>query len=93
MHVDAPKTQVHAVTESQVNNIDKTVDNEIELAPRHKKDDQTNLSVNSLKTNDMNDGHVVEDPNMNEIEKQNAEVTESVQNEAAESEQNVEENY
>lgn len=91
MHVDAPKTQVHAVTESQVNNIDKTVDNEIELAPRHKKDDQTNLSVNSLKTNDMNDGHVVEDPNMNEIEKQNAEVTESVQNEAAESEQNVEE--
>ena len=39
----------------------------------------------------MNDGHVVEDPNMNEIEKQNAEVTESVQNEAAESEQNVEE--
>ena len=30
---------------------------------------------------------------MNEIEKQNAEVTESVQNEAAESEQNVEENY
>ena len=38
----------------------------------------------------MNDGHVVEDPNMNEIEKQNAEV-ESVQNEAAESEQNVEE--
>lgn len=91
MHVDAPKTQVHAVTESQVNNIDKTVDNEIELAPRHKKDDQTNLSVNSLKTNDMNDGHVVEDSNMNEIEKQNAEVTESVQNEAAESEQNVEE--
>ncbi|MCE3363770.1 hypothetical protein LB359_16060, partial [Staphylococcus aureus] len=91
MHVDAPKTQAHAVTESQVNNIDKTVDNEIELAPRHKKDDQTNLSVNSLKTNDMNDGHVVEDSNMNEIEKQNAEVTESVQNEAAESEQNVEE--
>lgn len=37
MHVDAPKTQDHAVTESQVNNIDKTVDNEIELAPRHKK--------------------------------------------------------
>ncbi len=37
MHVDAPKTQEHAVTESQVNNIDKTVDNEIELAPRHKK--------------------------------------------------------
>ena len=27
----------------------------------------------------MNDGHVVEDSNMNEIEKQNAEVTESVQ--------------
>ncbi|SUL36376.1 SpoIIIE family cell division protein [Staphylococcus aureus] len=41
MHVDAPKTQEYAVTESQVNNIDKTVDNEIELAPRHKKDDQT----------------------------------------------------
>ncbi|HGZ9502502.1 TPA: DNA translocase FtsK [Staphylococcus aureus] len=57
MHVDAPKTQEHAVTESQVNNIDKTVDNEIELAPRHKKDDQTNLSVNSLKTNIVNDGH------------------------------------
>ncbi len=37
MHVDAPKTQEYAVTESQVNNIDKTVDNEIELAPRHKK--------------------------------------------------------
>ncbi len=48
MHVDAPKTQEYAVTESQVNNIDKTVDNEIELAPRHKKDDQTNLSVNSF---------------------------------------------
>ncbi|HCG2355387.1 TPA: DNA translocase FtsK [Staphylococcus aureus] len=91
MHVDAPKTQDHAVTESQVNNIDKTVDNEIELAPRHKKDDQTNLSVNSLKTNDVNDGHVVEDSSMNEIEKQNAEITENVQNEAAESEQNVEE--
>ncbi len=91
MHVDAPKTQEHAVTESQVNNIDKTVDNEIELAPRHKKDDQTNLSVNSLKTNDVNDGHVVADSNMNEIEKQNAEITENVQNEAAESEQNVEE--
>ncbi|MDF4038683.1 DNA translocase FtsK [Staphylococcus aureus] len=91
MHVDAPKTQEHAVTESQVNNIDKTVDNEIELAPRHKKDDQTNLSVNSLKTNDVNDGHVVEDSSMNEIEKQNAEITENVQNEAAESEQNVEE--
>lgn len=91
MHVDAPKTQEHAVTESQVNNIDKTVDNEIELAPRHKKDDQTNLSVNSLKTNDVNDGHVVEDSSMNEIEKHNAEITENVQNEAAESEQNVEE--
>ncbi|HDD7071784.1 TPA: DNA translocase FtsK [Staphylococcus aureus] len=91
MHVDAPKTQEHAVTESQVNNIDKTVDNEIELAPRHKKDDQTNLSVNSLKTNDVNDGHVVEDSSMNEIEKQNAEITENVQNEAAESKQNVEE--
>lgn len=91
MHVDAPKTQDHEVTESQVNNIDKTVDNEIELAPRHKKDDQTNLSVNSLKTNDVNDGHVVEDSSMNEIEKQNAEITENVQNEAAESEQNVEE--
>lgn len=91
MHVDALKTQEHAVTESQVNNIDKTVDNEIELAPRHKKDDQTNLSVNSLKTNDVNDGHVVEDSSMNEIEKHNAEVTENVQNEAAESEQNVEE--
>ncbi len=36
MHVDAPKKE-HAVTESQVNNIDKTVDNEIELAPRHKR--------------------------------------------------------
>ncbi|HDB3759962.1 DNA translocase FtsK [Staphylococcus aureus] len=91
MHVDAPKTQEHAVTESQVNNIDKTVDNEIELAPRHKKDDQTNLNVNSLKTNDVNDGHVVEDSSMNEIEKHNAEITENVQNEAAESEQNVEE--
>ncbi|SHB99263.1 DNA translocase FtsK [Staphylococcus aureus] len=91
MHVDAPKTQEHAVTESQVNNIDKTVDNEIELAPRHKKDDQTNLSVNSLKMNDVNDGHVVEDSSMNEIEKHNAEITENVQNEAAESEQNVEE--
>ncbi|HCZ5586482.1 TPA: DNA translocase FtsK, partial [Staphylococcus aureus] len=91
MHVDAPKTQEHAVTESQVNNIDKTVDNEIELATRHKKDDQTNLSVNSLKTNDVNDGHVVEDSSMNEIEKHNAEITENVQNEAAESEQNVEE--
>ncbi|HEI5397128.1 TPA: DNA translocase FtsK [Staphylococcus aureus] len=91
MHVDAPKTQEHAVTESQVNNIDKTVDNEIELAPRHKKDDQTNLSVNSLKTNDVNDGHVVEDSSMNEIEKQNAEITENMQNEAAESKQNVEE--
>ncbi|EOB7751047.1 DNA translocase FtsK [Staphylococcus aureus] len=91
MHVDAPKTQEYAVTESQVNNIDKTVDNEIELAPRHKKDDQTNLSVNSLKTNDVNDNHVVEDSSMNEIEKNNAEITENVQNEAAESEQNVEE--
>lgn len=91
MHVDAPKTQEHVVTESQVNNIDKTVDNEIELAPRHKKDDQTNLSVNSLKTNDVNDGHVVEDSSMNEIEKHNAEITENVENEAAESEQNVEE--
>ncbi|HDE9544361.1 TPA: DNA translocase FtsK [Staphylococcus aureus] len=91
MHVDAPKTQEHAVTESQVNNIDKTVDNEIELAPRHKKDDQTNLSVNSLKTNIVNDGHVVEDSSMNEIEKHNAEITENVQNETAESEQNVEE--
>lgn len=91
MHVDAPKTQEHAVTESQVNNFDKTVDNEIELAPRHKKDDQTNLNVNSLKTNDVNDGHVVEDSSMNEIEKHNAEITENVQNEAAESEQNVEE--
>ncbi len=80
MHVDAPKTQEHAVTESQVNNIDKTVDNEIELAPRHKKDDQTNLNVNSLKTNDVNDGHVVEDSSMNEIEKHNAEITENVQN-------------
>lgn len=91
IHVDAPKTQEHAVTESQVNNIDKTVDNEIELAPRHKKDDQTNLSVNSLKTNIVNDGHVVEDSSMNEIEKHNAEITENVQNETAESEQNVEE--
>lgn len=91
MHVDTPKTQEHAVAESQVNNIDKTVDNEIELAPRHKKDDQTNLRVNSLKTNDVNDSHVVEDSTMNEIEKHNAEVTENVQNEAAESEQNVEE--
>ena len=36
MHVDALKRKC-AVTESQVNNIDKTVDNEIELAPRHKK--------------------------------------------------------
>ncbi len=60
MHVNC-KTQEYAVTESQVNHIDKTVDNEIELAPRHKKDDQTNLSVNSLKTNDVNDNHVVED--------------------------------
>ncbi|MBW3848739.1 DNA translocase FtsK [Staphylococcus aureus] len=91
MHVDVPKTQEHAVTESQVNNIDKTVDNDIELAPRHKKDNQTNLSVNSLKTNDVNDGHVVEDSTMNEIEKHSAEVTENVQNEAAESEQNGEE--
>ncbi|CAC8114183.1 SpoIIIE family cell division protein [Staphylococcus aureus] len=91
IHVDAPKTQEHAVAESQVNNIDKTVDNEIELAPHHKKDDQTNLSVNSLKTNDVNDGHVVEDSTMNEIEKHDAEVTENVQNESAESEQNVEE--
>ncbi len=67
---------------------------EIELAPRHKKDDQTNLSVNSLKTNDVNDGNIVEDSSMNEIEKHNAEITENVQNEAAESEQNVErENY
>ncbi len=39
----------------------------------------------------MNDGHVVEDSSMNEIEKHNAEITENVQNEAAESEQNVEE--
>ncbi|WP_256084545.1 phage portal protein, partial [Staphylococcus aureus] len=61
MHVDAPKTQEHAVTESQVNNIDKTVDNDIELAPRHNKDDQTTLNVNSLKPTDVNDGHVVED--------------------------------
>lgn len=35
----------------------------------------------------MNDGHVVEDSTMNEIEKHSAEVTENVQNEAAESEQ------
>ena len=33
----------------------------------------------------MNDGHVVEDSSTNEIEKQNAEITENVQNEAAES--------
>lgn len=39
----------------------------------------------------MNDNHVVEDSSMNEIEKNNAEITENVQNEAAESEQNVEE--
>lgn len=39
----------------------------------------------------MNDGHVVEDSTMNEIEKHSAEVTENVQNEAAESEQNGEE--
>ncbi|MGT2340875.1 hypothetical protein ACVPOQ_02240 [Staphylococcus aureus] len=93
MHVRSVKRNRRR-TESQVNNIDKTVDNEIELAPRHKKDDQTNLNVNSLKTNDVNDGHVVEDSSTNEIEKHNAEITENVQNEAAESEQNVErENY
>lgn len=44
-----------------------------------------------MKTNDVNDNHVVEDSSMNEIEKNNAEITENVQNEAAESEQNVEE--
>ncbi|MCQ9984940.1 hypothetical protein, partial [Staphylococcus aureus] len=76
---------------TQVSNIDKTVDNDIELAPRHKKDNQTNLSVNSLKTNDVNDGNVVEDSSMNEIEKHSAEVTYNVQNEAAEIEQNGEE--
>ncbi len=34
---------------------------------------------------------MLEDSSMNEIEKNNAEITENVQNEAAESEQNVEE--
>lgn len=44
-----------------------------------------------MKTNIVNDGHVVEDSSMNEIEKHNAEITENAQNETAESEQNVEE--
>lgn len=66
-------------------------DTEVDEDTTSNIEDNTNLSVNSLKTNDVNDGHVVEDSSMNEIEKHNAEITENVENEAAESEQNVEE--
>lgn len=59
-HTNSNEIQETGKTEIPVNNIDKTVDNEIEIAPRHKKvsDNAHDINNNKLVDDSHNSSHI-----------------------------------
>ncbi|WP_222122739.1 hypothetical protein, partial [Staphylococcus aureus] len=89
IHLHAPKTQHHPLTQSQLNNIHKTLHNQIQLPPPHKKHHQTNLTLNSFKTNILNHPHLLQHSTINQIQNHNPQITQNVQNQTPQTQQNL----